>query len=149
MDARLILKDIGSRVNNIGTIVDTDPNNDETTSYVGKMIQGAGPFGGGDGTTPMLFGHYSGNSREILSVIAKKGSAWNSNYSIYVKIRQHADCTVRVALLKGGCTIDISESTTAPTNISEWSVNYGLFGNIVSPEITSLEQRVAALKSKV
>ena len=47
MDARLILKEIGSRINNIGTIVDTDTNNDETTSYVGKMIQGAGPFGGG------------------------------------------------------------------------------------------------------
>ena len=39
MDARLILKEIGSRINNIGTIVDTDPNNDETT---GKMIQEAG-----------------------------------------------------------------------------------------------------------
>ena len=47
MDARLILKEIGSRINNIGTIVDTDPNNDETTSYAGKMIQGAGAFGGG------------------------------------------------------------------------------------------------------
>lgn len=47
MSARLILKEIGSRINNIGTIVDTDPNNDETTSYAGKMIQGAGPFGGG------------------------------------------------------------------------------------------------------
>ena len=47
MSARLILKEIGSRINNIGTIVDTDPNNDETTSYMGKMIQGAGAFGGG------------------------------------------------------------------------------------------------------
>ena len=49
MDARLILKEIGSRINNIGTIVDTDPNNDETTSYAGKMLQGAGAgtFGGG------------------------------------------------------------------------------------------------------
>lgn len=47
MNARLILKEIGSRINNIGTIVDTDPNNDETTSYMGKMIQGAGAFGGG------------------------------------------------------------------------------------------------------
>ena len=47
MDARLILKEIGSRINNIGTIVDTDPNNDETTSYAGKMIQGVGAFGGG------------------------------------------------------------------------------------------------------
>lgn len=28
MSARLILKEIGSRINNIGTIVDTDPNND-------------------------------------------------------------------------------------------------------------------------
>ena len=47
MDARLILKEIGSRINNIGTIVDTDPNNDETTSYMGKMLQGTGAFGGG------------------------------------------------------------------------------------------------------
>ena len=47
MDARIILKEIGSRINNIGTIVDTDPNNDETTSYAGKMVQGAGAFGGG------------------------------------------------------------------------------------------------------
>ena len=47
MSARLILKEIGSRINNIGTIVDTDPNNDETTSYMGKMVQGTGAFGGG------------------------------------------------------------------------------------------------------
>ena len=44
---KMILKEIGSRINNIGTIVDTDPNNDETTSYMGKMLQGAGSFGGG------------------------------------------------------------------------------------------------------
>lgn len=44
---KMILKEIGSRINNIGTIVDTNPNNDETTSYAGKMLQGAGPFGGG------------------------------------------------------------------------------------------------------
>ena len=47
MDARIILKEIGSRITNIGTIVDTDINNDETTSYMGKMVQGAGAFGGG------------------------------------------------------------------------------------------------------
>ena len=47
MSARLILQEIGSRINNIGTIVDTDPNNDETTSYMGKMLQGTGAFGGG------------------------------------------------------------------------------------------------------
>ena len=47
MSARLILKEIGSRINNIGTIVDTDPNNDEKTSYMGKMLEGAGSFGGG------------------------------------------------------------------------------------------------------
>lgn len=44
---RMIFKEIGSRINNIGTIVDTDPNNDETTSYMGKMLEGAGSFGGG------------------------------------------------------------------------------------------------------
>ena len=46
---KLILKEIGSRINNIGTIVDTNPENDETTSYAGKMLQGAGSgaFAGG------------------------------------------------------------------------------------------------------
>ena len=44
---KMILKEIGSRINNIGTIVDTDPNNDETTSYAGKMLEGNGSFGGG------------------------------------------------------------------------------------------------------
>ena len=44
---KMILKEIGSRINNIGTIVDADPNNDETTSYMGKMVQGNGAFGGG------------------------------------------------------------------------------------------------------
>ena len=44
---KMILKEIGSRINNIGTIVDTDPNNDETTSYMGKMLEGSGAFGGG------------------------------------------------------------------------------------------------------
>ena len=44
---KMILKEIGSRINNIGTIVDTDPNNDEKTSYMGKMLEGTGSFGGG------------------------------------------------------------------------------------------------------
>lgn len=46
---KLILKEIGSRINNIGTLVDTDPENDETTSYAGRMLQGAGAgaFAGG------------------------------------------------------------------------------------------------------
>ena len=104
-------------------------------------------FGGGNATTPMLCGHYSGHAGRALSAIAQKGSAWNSNYSIYVKARILTDCTVDVALLKGSCTINITESTTAPTNISEWPVNYGLFGNITAPNITSLEQRVTALES--
>ena len=106
-------------------------------------------FGGGSALFPMLCGYYSGNSHGVYSVIAQSGSAWNSYYSVYVKISQAETCNVRVALLKGSCTINITESTTAPTNISEWAVNYGLFGNITSPNITSLEQRVTALESKL
>ena len=106
-------------------------------------------FGGGNASFPMLCGNYSGNTHSVYSVIAQKGSTWNSDYSIYVKIMQLISCNVHVALLKGDCTINISESTTEPTNISEWPVSYGLFGNIVSPEITSLEQRITALESKV
>ena len=87
-------------------------------------------FGGGDATTPMLCGYYSGNSHFVSSVITRNGSIWNSDYSIYVKVMQQTVCVGRVALLKGSCTINITESTTAPTNISEWAVNYGLFGNL-------------------
>ena len=106
-------------------------------------------FGGGSAITPMLCGYYHGNSNGVYSVIAQNGSTWNSDYSIYVKIRQTTTCSMHVALLKGSCTINITESTTAPTNISEWPVNYGLFGNLTSPNITSLEQRVTALESKL
>ena len=106
-------------------------------------------FGGGNSTNPMLCGHYSGNSHMVYSVIAQKSSNWNSYYSIYVKVRQATNLNVSVALLTGSCTIVFSESTTAPTNIFEWPVSYGLFGNITSPEITSLERRVAALESKI
>ena len=104
-------------------------------------------FGGGNATTPMLCGYYFGNYRQIKSVIAQKGSDERSNYSIYVKVKQVTDLKIDVALLKGYCTINITESTTAPTNISEWAVDYGFFGNITAPNITSLEQRVTALES--
>ena len=106
-------------------------------------------FGGGHALTPMLCGYYNGHGNGVYSVIAQKGSAWDSAYSIYVKARQMTTCNVRVALLRGSCTINITESTTAPTNISEWAVNYGFFGNITAPNITSLEERVTALESKL
>ena len=87
-------------------------------------------FGSGSALQPALCGYYSGNSNMVYSVIARKGSNWNSDYSIYVKVGQLTDCNVHVALLRGDCTINITESTTAPTNISEWPVNYGLFGTL-------------------
>ena len=87
-------------------------------------------FGGGNATTPMLCGHYSGNSGEVESVIAQKGSAYNSNYSIYIKITRAIGCTAYVALLKGACTINISDSVGAPKNISEWPTKYGFFGTL-------------------
>ena len=106
-------------------------------------------FGGGNACNIRLCGHYFGNSSRVESVIAQKGSTWNSNYSIYVKVNQYTTLNADVALLEGNCEINISESTTAPTNISEWAIGYGLFGNITSQNITSLEQRVAALESKI
>ena len=106
-------------------------------------------FGGGNTHNIRLCGHYFGNSSSVKSVIAQKGSDWNSNYSIYVKVNQYSTLDVNIALLEGGCIINISESTTAPTNISEWAIGYGLFGDITAPNITDLEQRVAALESKI
>ena len=94
-------------------------------------------FGGGNAQTPMLCGCYNGNSHGVYSVIAKKGSDWNLGYSIYVKVMQLVTCIVNVALLTGDCTIDISETTTAPTNISEWSVGYGLFGTLTGSASTA------------
>lgn len=87
-------------------------------------------FGGGHGTHPMLCGYYTSHRYYVLSVIAQKGSDYDSSYSIYVKIEQQTTCTVKVALLKGDCTINITESTTAPTNISEWPISDGFFGNL-------------------
>ena len=68
MSASLILKEIGSRINNIGTIVDTDPNNDETTSYAGKMLQGAGAFGGG----LKDIGSFKDNFKDVASAASDK-----------------------------------------------------------------------------
>ena len=106
-------------------------------------------FGGGNSELPILCGHYIPHLHFVLSVIAQKGSTWSSNYSIYIKIRQITYGYVNVALLGGSCTINITESTIAPTNISEWPVYKGFFGDITAPNITSLEQRVAALESKI
>ena len=88
-------------------------------------------FGGGNGRDPVLYGHYSGDNH-VLSVIAQESSTSNGTYSIYVKIKQFSwsDITVSVALLKGNCTINVSESTTALTNISEWPISDGFFGNL-------------------
>lgn len=47
MEMKEVLKELGSRINNIGTLVDTNPDNDETTSYLGKKSGGEGPFAGG------------------------------------------------------------------------------------------------------
>ena len=83
MSARLILKEIGSRINNIGTIVDTDPNNDETTSYAGKMLQGAGAFGGGtkgigsskDNFNPKDAASAAGDAKDAASTAKDAASA--------------------------------------------------------------------------
>ena len=75
MSARLILKEIGSRINNIGTIVDTDPNNDETTSYAGKMLQGTGAFGGGLKDIKDNFSSKDVASDENIKDIAKTNTA--------------------------------------------------------------------------
>lgn len=75
MDARLILKEIGSRINNIGTIVDTDPNNDETTSYMGKMVQGAGAFGGGIKDIGSLKDNFSSKDAKDAADAAKDAAS--------------------------------------------------------------------------
>ena len=76
MSARLILKEIGSRINNIGTIVDTDPNNDETTSYAGKMLQGAGAFGGSkDNFNPKDAGDAKDDAKDAASAAKDVASA--------------------------------------------------------------------------
>lgn len=87
-------------------------------------------FGGGHATHPMLCGYCISHRGYVKSVIAQKGLDYNSNYSIYLKLMQLTHLSVSVALLKGDCTINITESTTAPTNISEWVTSEGFFGNL-------------------
>lgn len=85
-------------------------------------------FGGGNARIPMLCGYYTSNSNSVHSVIAERGSKFDDNYSICIKTAQITTCTVNVAVLNGDCTVNISETTTAPTNISEWIINRGIFG---------------------
>lgn len=47
MEIKEIMKELGSRISNTGTLVDTNTYNDETTSYLGKKSGGEGPFAGG------------------------------------------------------------------------------------------------------
>ena len=68
---KMILKEIGSRINNIGTIVDTDPNNDETTSYMGKMLEGNGAFGGGLKDIGSLKDNFSSKDAKDVADAAK------------------------------------------------------------------------------
>lgn len=89
-------------------------------------------YGGGNAIVPMLCGCYTSNNNNVKSAIAQKGSTWNSNYSIWIKITQQTYCTVGVAVLRGSCTINISETTTEPTNISEWRVGRGYWGTFNS-----------------
>ena len=37
-----------------------------------------------------------------------------------------------VAVLRGSCTINISETTTEPTNISKWNIDRGYWGTFNS-----------------
>ena len=68
---KMILKEIGSRINNVGTIVDTDPNNDETTSYMGKMLEGNGAFGGGLKDIGSLKDNFSSKDAKDVADAAK------------------------------------------------------------------------------
>lgn len=89
-------------------------------------------YGGGNAIIPMLCGCYTSNSSNIKSAIAQKGSAWNDNYSIWIKILQETTATIDVAVLRGSCTINISETTTEPTNISNWNIGRGYWGTFNS-----------------
>ena len=89
-------------------------------------------YGGGNAIIPMLCGCYSCNNNNVKSAIVQKGSFWNDNYSIWIKITQLTSCTVNVAVLRGSCTINISETTTEPTNISEWNIGRGFWGTFNS-----------------
>ena len=68
MDARIILKEIGSRINNIGTIVDTDTNNDETTSY-------------GDETYTVGTNYYGGANVNVSIIFTPQSTITNGSYS--------------------------------------------------------------------
>ena len=89
-------------------------------------------YGGGNGIFPMLCGYYTSHNNNIKSAIAQKGSKWSDNYSIWIKISQENTATVDVAVLRGSCTINISETTTEPTNISEWNIGRGYWGTFNS-----------------
>ena len=106
MSARLILKEIGSRINNIGTIVDTDPNNDEATSYMGKMLEGAGSFGGGLKDIGKLKDNFS--SKDAAGA-AEAASAAKDVASVAKDVASVASDKTLKDIDKNGTTEDIIE----------------------------------------
>ena len=89
-------------------------------------------YGGGNGLFPMLCGYYTSNNNNVISAIAQKGSAWDDNYSIWIKISQMTTATVNIAVLRGSCTINILETTTEPTNTTKWNIGRGYWGTFNS-----------------
>ena len=89
-------------------------------------------YGGGNASIPMLCGYYTSHMNGIISAIAQKGSTWNDNYSIWIKISQISTAAVDIAVLRGSCTINILETTTEPTNTSKWNIGRGYWGTFNS-----------------
>lgn len=129
MSARLILKEIGSRINNIGTIVDTDPNNDETTSYMGKMVQGAGAFGGGlkdIGSFKDNFSSKDAASDENLKDIDKTGTtadiierAYKGLDDIIYRYNQKGQSLGEDDKLRAGVTAQSMQGSILGSNVFE------------------------------
>lgn len=72
---RMILKEIGSRINNIGTIVDTDETNDETVSYMGKMLEKFGSSGAGFSEGLSKFKGMMGDAKDAAGDAASASEA--------------------------------------------------------------------------
>lgn len=109
-----IMKELGSRISNIGTLVDTNPDNDETTSYMGKKSGGEGPFAGGIKSDKTLKDINKNSSTEDIIERAYKGLD-----SIIYRYNQKGQALGEDDKLRAGITAQSLQGSILESNVFE------------------------------
>ena len=113
MEMKEMLKELGSRISNIGTLVDTNPDNDETTSYLGKKEGGEGPFAGGIKSDKNIKDVETTNTADIIE------KAYKQLDDIIYKYNQKGQALGEDDKLRAGVTAQSMEGSILESAVME------------------------------